>query len=55
MSFGCALICLESITADAVTNLQDPNRVFDFFAAIGGAATNKLTALYSELRTPATL
>lgn len=34
--------------------MQDANRVFDFLGGLGGAATNKLTALYSDLGTPAT-
>jgi len=41
--------------ADPVTNIQDPNRFFDFFGALGGAATNMLTTLYSDLGIPATL
>ena len=40
---------------DPVTNIQDPNRYFDFFGALGGAATNMLTTLYSDLGIPATL
>ncbi|KAK1858345.1 hypothetical protein I4F81_000954 [Pyropia yezoensis] len=46
---------VHSLKPDPVTNIQDPNRFFDFFGALGGAATNMLTTLYSDLGTPATL
>lgn len=49
----CPPVCLTN--ADPVTNIQDPNRFFDFFGALGGAATNMLTTLYSDLGIPATL
>lgn len=43
---------VHSLKPDPVTNLQDPNRFFDFFAALGGMATNMLTHLYSDLGIP---
>lgn len=43
---------VHSLKPDPVTNLQDPNRFFDFFSAIGGMATNMLTYLYSDLGIP---
>lgn len=46
---------VHSLKPDPVTNIQDPNRYFDFFGGLGGAATNMLTTLYSDLGTPATL
>lgn len=44
---------VHSLKPDPVTNLQDPNRFFDFFSAIGGQATHMLTFLYSDLGIPA--
>eukprot|EP00389_Voromonas_pontica_P015835 GDKH01024750.1.p1 GENE.GDKH01024750.1~~GDKH01024750.1.p1 ORF type:complete len:513 (+),score=167.34 GDKH01024750.1:68-1606(+) len=44
---------VHSLKPDPVTNLQDPNRFFDFFAAMGGMATNMLTHLYSDAGIPA--
>lgn len=43
---------IHSLKPDPVTNLQDPNRFFDLFAALGGVATNMLTYLYSDLGIP---
>lgn len=43
---------IHSLKPDPITNLQDPNRFFDFFAALGGMATNMLTYLYSDLGIP---
>lgn len=43
---------VHSLKPDPVTNVQDPNRFFDFFAALGGMATNMLTFLYSDLGIP---
>lgn len=43
---------IHSLKPDPVTNLQDPNRFFDLFAALGGTATNMLTYLYSDLGIP---
>lgn len=43
---------VHSLKPDPVTNLQDPNRFFDFFAALGGMATHMLTYLYSDLGIP---
>lgn len=43
---------VHSLKPDPVTNIQDPNRFFDFFAAMGGMATNMLTYLYSDLGIP---
>lgn len=43
---------VHSLKPDPVTHIQDPNRFFDFFAAIGGMATNMLTYLYSDLGIP---
>lgn len=45
---------VHSLKPDPVTNIQDPNRYFDFFAAIGGMATNMLTYLYTDLGIPKT-
>lgn len=44
---------VHSLKPDPVTNLQDPNRFFDFFSALGGMATNMLTFVYSDLGIPA--
>ncbi|KAI0560128.1 Catalase [Gracilaria domingensis] len=44
---------VHSLKPDPVTNLQDPNRFFDFFSALGGMATNMLTHVYSDLGIPA--
>lgn len=43
---------VHSLKPDPITNIQDPNRFFDFFSAIGGMATNMLTFLYSDLGIP---
>lgn len=43
---------VHSLKPDPITNIQDPNRFFDFFAAIGGSATKMLTYLYSDLGIP---
>lgn len=43
---------VHSLKPDPVTNVQDPNRFFDFFAALGGMATHMLTYLYSDLGIP---
>ena len=43
---------VHASTADPVTNVQDPNRSFDFFSAIGGDATHMLTFLFSDLGIP---
>ncbi|CDF37302.1 unnamed protein product [Chondrus crispus] len=43
---------VHSLKPDPVTNLQDPNRYFDFFSALGGMATHMLTYLYSDLGIP---
>lgn len=43
---------VHSLKPDPITNIQDPNRFFDFFAAIGGSATNMLTYVYSDLGIP---
>lgn len=43
---------VHSLKPDPVTNLQDPNRFFDFFSALGGMATKMLTYLYSDLGIP---
>lgn len=43
---------IHSLKPDPITNIQDPNRFFDFFAALGGQATNMLTYLYSDLGIP---
>eukprot|EP00737_Agarophyton_chilense_P002879 gb/GEZJ01003313.1/.p1 GENE.gb/GEZJ01003313.1/~~gb/GEZJ01003313.1/.p1 ORF type:complete len:524 (+),score=45.12 gb/GEZJ01003313.1/:671-2242(+) len=44
---------VHSLKPDPVTNAQDPNRFFDFFAALGGQATNMLSFLYSDAGIPA--
>ncbi len=44
---------VHSLKPSPVTNLQDPNRFFDFFAHVP-ESTNMLTFLYSDLGTPAT-
>lgn len=44
---------VHSLKPSPVTNLQDPNRFFDFFAHVP-ESTNMLTYLYSDLGTPAT-
>lgn len=43
---------VHSLKPDPITNIQDPNRFFDFFASIGGSATHMLTYLYSDLGIP---
>ncbi len=43
---------VHSLKPDPVTNLQDPNRFFDFFSALGGMATHMLTYVYSDLGIP---
>lgn len=43
---------VHSLKPDPVTNVQDPNRFFDFFSALGGMATNMLTFVYSDLGIP---
>lgn len=43
---------IHSLKPDPITNIQDPMRFFDFFAALGGQATNMLTYLYSDLGIP---
>lgn len=43
---------VHSLKPDPITNIQDPNRFFDFFSAIGGQATHMLTYLYSDLGIP---
>lgn len=43
---------VHSLKPHPVTNLQDSNRFFDFFSALGGMATNMLTHLYSDLGIP---
>lgn len=43
---------VHSLKPDPVTNIQDPNRFFDFFSALGGMATNMLTYIYSDLGIP---
>ncbi len=45
---------VHSLKPDPVTNLQDPNRFFDFFSHIP-EATNMLTWLYSPLGIPTSL
>lgn len=45
---------IHSLKPDPITNIQDPNRFFDFFAALGGQATHMLTYLYSNLGIPKT-
>ena len=44
---------VHSLKPSPKTNLQDPNRFFDFFAHVP-ESTNMLTNLYSDLGTPAT-
>lgn len=43
---------VHSLKPDPITNIQDPNRFFDFFSAMGGMATNMLVHLYSDLGIP---
>lgn len=43
---------VHSLKPDPITNIQDPNRFFDFFSALGGMATHMLTYLYSDLGIP---
>lgn len=43
---------VHSLKPDPVTNLQDPNRFFNFFASLGGMATHMLTYVYSDLGIP---
>lgn len=43
---------VHSLKPDPITNMQDPNRFFDFFSALGGMATKMLTYLYSDLGIP---
>lgn len=43
---------IHAIKPDPITNIQDPNRIFDFFAATGGIATHVLTFLFSDLGIP---
>jgi catalase len=43
---------VHSLKPSPVTNIQDPNRFFDFFSHIP-ESTNMLTYLYSDLGTPA--
>lgn len=43
---------VHSLKPDPITNIQDPNRFFDFFSAIGGMATHMLTHVYSDLGIP---
>lgn len=43
---------VHSLKPDPITNIQDPNRFFDFFASIGGSATHMLSYLYSDLGIP---
>lgn len=43
---------VHSMKPDPITNIQDPNRFFDFFSALGGMATQMLTYLYSDLGIP---
>lgn len=45
---------IHSLKPDPITNIQDPNRFFDFFSALGGQATHMLTYLYSDLGIPRT-
>lgn len=45
---------IHSLKPDPITNIQDPNRFFDFFSALGGQATHMLTYLYSDLGIPKT-
>ncbi|WP_407935277.1 catalase [Alkalimonas mucilaginosa] len=44
---------VHSLKPSPVTNLQDPNRFFDFFSLDGGTSTHMLTFVYSDLGTPA--
>eukprot|EP00737_Agarophyton_chilense_P001412 gb/GEZJ01001587.1/.p1 GENE.gb/GEZJ01001587.1/~~gb/GEZJ01001587.1/.p1 ORF type:complete len:531 (+),score=57.33 gb/GEZJ01001587.1/:480-2072(+) len=44
---------VHALKPHPVTNAQDPNRFFDFFAALGGQATHMLTHLYSDAGIPA--
>lgn len=43
---------VHSLKPDPITNLQDPNRFFDFFSALGGQATHMITYLFSDLGIP---
>lgn len=43
---------IHSLKPDPVTNVQDPNRFFDFFAHVP-ESTKMLTLVYSDLGTPA--
>jgi len=44
---------VHAVNFDPVLNVPNPNRAFDFFGALRGAATNMLTTLYSDLGLPA--
>lgn len=44
---------IHAFKPDPVTNIQDFNRIFDFFAASGGVGTSMLTYLFSDLGIPA--
>ena len=43
---------VHSMKPSPITNIQDPNRFFDFFSANGGMSTHMLTFLYSDLGIP---
>lgn len=43
---------VHSMKPDPITNIQDPNRFFDFFSALGGMSTHMLTYLYSDIGIP---
>lgn len=44
---------VHALKPDPITNIQDPSRFFDFFAALGGQATHMLTYLFSDRGIPA--
>lgn len=43
---------IHAVKPDPTTNRQEPERMFDFFSALGGMATHMITQVYTDLGIP---